>query len=96
MVAKSCRSDAKPVEIVRTKNVEVRIVIFPRKMRISGFTVKVPVYDEGYELVCAILPLQPRRNKHFACGAAKFSAKDLLHGSGGTDEDTSNRRPRNN
>ena len=48
---------------------EVRIAIFPRRMRISRFAVKVPVYDEGYELVCAIYDFSRAKNKHFACGA---------------------------
>jgi len=81
VVAKSCRSDAKPVEIVRTKNVRGADCDFSQKDEDFRFTVKVPVYDEGYELVCAIYDFNRAKNKHFACGAAKFSAKDLLHGS---------------
>ena len=90
VVAKSCRSDAKPVEITRTKNTRGADCDFSQKDEDFRFTVKVPVYDEGYELVCAIYDFNRAKNKHFACGAAKFSAKDLLHG---TEELTEHLQP---
>ena len=52
---------------------------FSQKDEDFRFTVKVPVYDEGYELVCAIYDFNTRK-KTFRV-RRKFSTKDLLHGS---------------
>lgn len=83
IVARSCRSDGKPAEVLRTRNVRGTDCEFPSKDVEFRFVVKIPVYDEGYVLTCAIYDFDRTRNKHFACGVAKFAASELL---GGPDE----------